>query len=77
MKVVINRCFGGFGLSEEAIKYLNKTYNLTYHSFFEGRYYYLDKDLTRNDPRLIDCVEWEIDDYAGIETIHEKHRSWY
>ena len=23
-----------------------------------------------------DDVEWEIDDYDGIETIHEKHRSW-
>lgn len=23
-----------------------------------------------------DGVEWEIDDYDGIETIREKHRSW-
>lgn len=21
-------------------------------------------------------VEWEIDDYDGMETVHEKHRSW-
>ena len=23
-----------------------------------------------------DGIEWEIDEYDGIETIHEKHRSW-
>lgn len=23
-----------------------------------------------------DDIEWEIDDYDGLETIHEKHRSW-
>jgi len=23
-----------------------------------------------------DDIEWEIDDYDGVETIHEKHRSW-
>lgn len=23
-----------------------------------------------------DDVEWEIDDYDGVETIHEVHRSW-
>lgn len=23
-----------------------------------------------------DDVEWEIDDYDGVETIHEKHRTW-
>ena len=23
-----------------------------------------------------DDVDWEIDDYDGIETIHEKHRVW-
>lgn len=23
-----------------------------------------------------DGVDWEIDDYDGIETVHEKHRSW-
>jgi len=23
-----------------------------------------------------DGVDWEIDDYDGMETIHEKHRSW-
>lgn len=23
-----------------------------------------------------DDIEWEIDEYDGIETVHEKHRSW-
>jgi hypothetical protein len=24
-----------------------------------------------------DGIEWEIDEYDGKETIHEKHRSWF
>lgn len=92
MKVVINKCWGGFGLSEEA----------------ESRYLDLKDilDLTniysldiRSDPILVqvveelgdaandsysklviveipDNVEWYIHDYDGRETIHEKHRSW-
>lgn len=24
-----------------------------------------------------DGVDWEIDEYDGMESIHEKHRSWY
>jgi len=23
-----------------------------------------------------DGIEWELDDYDGIETVHEQHRSW-
>lgn len=23
-----------------------------------------------------DGTDWEIDDYDGVETIHEKHQSW-
>lgn len=29
--------------------------------------------------RIVDIptgVEWEIDEYDGVETVHEKHRSW-
>lgn len=37
MKIVINSCFGGFGISD---------------------------------------VDWEISDYDGQESVHEKHRSW-
>lgn len=84
VKVVVNRCYGGFGLSDEAKERINVVY---------------DFDVRRDDPKLVaiveelgqaswgalaqlevveipDGVEWEIDEYDGIETIHEKHRSW-
>lgn len=85
MKIVVNRCFGGFGLSEEACKELGCV----------DRGY----DIRRDDPKLVEVVErlgdrangafaklevvkipdgvdWFIDDYDGQETIHERHRSW-
>lgn len=92
MKVAINRCFGGFGLSEEAYKYLG----LKWDGF---GYAYRDYEM-RTDPALIECIEklgsekasgllshvevveipddvdWYIDDYDGMETVEEKHRSW-
>lgn len=84
MKVVINRCFGGFGLSHEALKHLGISEDDQY-------------ELERTDPRLVEAVEklgkqasgsWSdllvveipddmpyyIDDYDGAETIHENHR---
>lgn len=129
MKVVINGCFGGFGLSEKAYEALiergvlcvgynseldsdrDKTAPVIYDNTlatpgdhdmsFMGRYwegYYRDYDH-RCDADLVavvdalgddasgpmaelyiveipDDVKWEIDDYDGVETIHEVHRSW-
>ena len=92
MKVVINRCFGGFGLSEKAYEFLG----LKWDGY---GYKYIDHDL-RTDAKLVECVEtlgeeadgrfaelnvveipddvnWEIDEYDGLETIHEVHRVWY
>lgn len=86
MKVVINTCYGCFGLSEKALKILGTENDI----YFENN---------RTDPSLItvvemlgdeanglfsrlkvveipDDVEWLINDYDGIETIHEKHRIW-
>ena len=86
MKVVINTCFGGFGLSEEAMKYLGA----------KNSYEYIND---RTNPKLVECVEtlgdeadryssclkvveipddveWEIYNYDGKESIHEKHRVW-
>lgn len=82
MKVVINRDYGGFGLSEIAKDLLGIKY--------EG-------DIERNDPRLVDVVEklgkeandscshlmvveipddmpFYIHEYDGFEAIYEKHR---
>lgn len=144
MKIVVNRCFGGFGLSPLAIVHYLKLKGLpcffykqtkykhdggvdlyekvpleqikedtfppytftkdlgpsinTWPSSDEGYWYY--NDLERNDPFLVqtveelgvevasaglaklqvveipDDIEWEIEEYDGSETVHEKHRSW-
>jgi hypothetical protein len=90
MKVVINRCYGGFGLSKKAeAKYLALT----------GKEEIWEYELERNDPVLIqiveelgdtangkyaelkiveipDDVEWTIQEYDGIEWVAEVHRTW-
>lgn len=120
VKVVVNACYGGFGLSEKAIlrygeiKGLNlvkiqTTYGegddawTTDHYAINGidddEHYFYYSDLERNDPVLVQVVEelgsdsdgdyaslriadvpddakWYIDDYDGIETIREEHRTW-
>jgi hypothetical protein len=140
MKVVINRCFGGFSLSPQAVKRLaeledkpcyfflggfNENYKpislevLDKYSFWcaftipdpntlrrddlSARWEELHLDQrpeNRADPNLVEVVEelgddangahaklrivevpdnteWEIDEYEGMETIHERHRIWY
>jgi hypothetical protein len=67
MKVVINNCFGGFSLSDEAweayldkcgIEYTTETdgFNFTHHRDLEGNYLG-SHDVERNDPRLIEVIE--------------------
>ena len=83
-EIVINRRYGGVGLSKKALKLLGIEYS---------------NDLPRDDERLVEIVkelgkearssyaelkivsipgdvEWEIDDYDGMETIREVHRTW-
>ena len=92
MKVVINRCYGGFSLSEKAYKYLGVPWN------GYGLAYSDEED--RTDPNLVKCVEtlgddasgacaelkvvdipddvkWEIEEYDGLEWVSEEHRTWY
>lgn len=90
MKVVINTCIGGFGLSDVAIaRYENETGND-----------YSDWDVSRSDAVLVSIVEelaedswgsyaelkvveipdgivWHIsDDDTGREWVAEVHRTW-
>ncbi len=101
MKIVVNRCFGGFGVTKAVYDELGLEYD---------GYGYPDNELFgivssdymayRTHPSLIDAIEkigveksssglaslevidipddieWEIDEYDGIETVREQHRSW-
>jgi len=48
-KVVINTCYGGFGLSDKAIDWMNE------HGANVGQY--SDYDIERHNPILVACVE--------------------
>lgn len=85
IRIVTNRCFGGFGLSEKATAMLPEGVN--------------EYNVKRDDPRLVaiveelgaeangmcaelsiteipDGVEWQIEEYDGQEWVSEKHRTW-
>ena len=91
MKIVINSCYGGFGLSDKALELYNTLANADVQ--YAG-------GLERNDPVLVHVVEtlgdkangrfaklriveipdnvnWVISEYDGNESIEEVHRSWY
>lgn len=93
MKVVINRCFGGFGLSKKACEYLGIDWKVTHG------YNYISHS-SRTAPELVQCVEtlgkaasgefadlkvveipddvdWYIVEDDGLEMVAEAHRSWY
>ena len=101
MKIVINRCFGGFGLTKAVFNELGFVYDG--YGSMHNEDFGIDSDeylAYRADPKLIaaiekvgieestaalaeleivdipDGVEWEINDYDGVETVHEQHRSW-
>jgi len=86
-KVVINTCYGGFGLSEKACKMLG----------IDSEYDHVDID--RHNKNLINVVEtlgdeangecaelkiveipddvdYIIEEYDGLEWISESHRTW-
>jgi len=88
-KVVINNCYGGFGLSKEAYEFVGLEWDGYGYAF----------DDKREDIKLIECVEvlkekangrnaklkiveipddveYEISEHVGIEWVAEKHRTW-
>ena len=91
-KVVINTCFGGFGLSEESLEDYKKRKNITDENFYHW-------DIPRDCPDLVamveeggtdvdgiyselkvvdvpDDVNWFIHEYDGMEHVAERHRTW-
>ena len=55
VKVVYNRCFGGFGLSDEALKRLIELGCTEVET--DGGYYHLPCDFPRHHPLLVKVVE--------------------
>lgn len=47
MKVVVNRCFGGFSLSRAGMEFMGLEWDGYGHC----------SDLSRHDPKLVACVE--------------------
>jgi hypothetical protein len=91
-KIVINDCFGGYGLSEAAVEEYKRMACIDDPEF-------TDQDIDRDDPYLVRLVEewgdraednfaqlkvvevpaevdWIIQEYDGHEWIAEKHRTW-
>ena len=92
MKVVINRCFGGFGLSRTARNYLGWSDEEYWDKVSDEGFRYSDEliDVVQklgekandyySDLKIVeipDDVSWMITDYDGMEQIEEVHRVWY
>ena len=109
-RIVINKCYGGFGLSLAAGNRLvdlgKRTTNKKDNTKFSKdskkwgvSNYDFEGGLERNDPLLVqvveelgneangsfaslhiveipDEVEWEIEEYDGMEWVSEKHQTW-
>ena len=90
MKIVINKCFGGFGLSDQALARYNELADTKLETYY---------GIERNDPCLVQVVEelrakangrfadlkiveipddvkWYVHEYDGLEVVYEKHRVW-
>ncbi len=93
--VVINRCYGEFGLSQVARELLAQEKNISMEEFNIFDINRDDKDLVavvrelgaeansrHSNLKVVEIpedVQWYIDEYDGMEAVHEFHipRSWY
>jgi hypothetical protein len=92
IKVAINRCHGGFGLSDKAEALYKERKGITNSDWWYG-------DIPRDDPVLIQIIEeldeeangmyaeldvveipddvnWYVEEYDGLEWVAERHRTW-
>lgn len=90
--VVINDCYGGFGLSKRARSEYCRLAGIQEVDFY-------DRDVVRDDPYLVKVVrelgieangahanlkiveipgdvDWIVSEYDGAEWVAEKHRTW-
>lgn len=91
MKVIINSCYGGYGISDIALERYN---------FITSKEIVHEYDISRTDPILIQIIEelgdkansqysklkiveipnntdYTIENYDGLEHIAEVHKTWY
>jgi len=90
MKVVINDCHGGFGLSEDSLNEYKIRKGITDPNFY---YYNIPRDCPvlvamveeggvdtlYSDLKVVeipDDVNWYIEEYDGLEHVAERHRTW-
>jgi hypothetical protein len=109
MKIVLNKCYGGFSISKEAAELMAKNgcerakkelddvkkdgwYGYGYVDGMDGGYDRTSEHLilavetlkekangSSASLRVIeipDGIDYFIDEYDGIESVHERHRSW-
>ena len=91
-RIVINDCYGGFGLSDKATKRYKELAGIEDPEFY-------DRSIPRDDPYLVKIVRemgsaangrcanlkivevpadvnWIIEEYDGVEWVAEVHRTW-
>jgi len=89
-KIVINKCYGGFGLSQEAfieLQKLDSEDNPFYHRNNRDSLKLIEvieklgsrANGQHSELKIVeipDDVEYTIADYDGIEWVSEVHRTW-
>ncbi|MBC8428515.1 hypothetical protein H8D04_01385 [bacterium] len=88
-KIVINNCWGGFGLSEKAYDYLGLEWDGYGYKFSNERdsiklvevVEELGEDANGKHADLTvveipDDVDWEIYEYDGMEHVYDRNRVW-